>query len=108
MTNNNNSFNAANSFCSVQNSTSDHGFGLVSLVNCRAFIFMRLTPPPSPFNVTRNFEFCSSNWCSSGTGINTSNVAKTNGSNSMNQKRGAERLFQYFEAEDSDPEDYAR
>lgn len=48
MTNNNNSFNAANSFCSVQNSTSDHGFGLVSLVNCRAFIFMRLTPPPPP------------------------------------------------------------
>lgn len=44
----------------------------------------------------------------SGTGINTPNVVKTNGSNNLNQKRGAERLFQYFEADDSDPEDYAR
>lgn len=26
----------------------------------------------------------------------------------VNQKKGAERLFQYFEADDSDPEDYAR
>ncbi|XP_031630013.1 protein charlatan [Contarinia nasturtii] len=36
-------------------------------------------------------------------------IAKTNGNSNSNQKRGAERLFQYFEAGDSDPEeDYAR
>lgn len=34
---------------------------------------------------------------------------KVNGNTSnCNQKRGAERLFQYFEADDSDPEDYSR
>lgn len=38
----------------------------------------------------------------------TSSTSKSNGNNSTNQKRGAERLFQYFEADDSDPEDYAR
>lgn len=36
------------------------------------------------------------------------NTSKSNGNSSINQKRGAERLFQYFEADDSDPEDYAR
>lgn len=48
------------------------------------------------------------------TSIASPNVATPNGNNSNNQKRGAERLFQYLdfgeycEAEDSDPEDYAR
>lgn len=41
------------------------------------------------------------------TGVNST---KSNGNNTSNanQKHGAERLFQYFEADDSDPEDYAR
>lgn len=46
-----------------------------------------------------------------GTGITSPSLSKSNGSNSTNQKRGAERLFQYFGADDSDPEnpeDYAR
>lgn len=53
-----------------------------------------------------------SNWRSmiganGSTGVNST---KTNGNNTSNtnQKHGAERLFQYFEADDSDPEDYAR
>lgn len=43
-----------------------------------------------------------------GTGITSPGLSKSNGSSSSNQKRGAERLFQYFGADDSDPEDYAR
>lgn len=51
-----------------------------------------------------------SNWRTtlSETGVNSSNLSKLNGNNGVNQKSGAERLFQYFEADDSDPEDYAR
>lgn len=44
----------------------------------------------------------------SGNSVGLSNTIKTNGNSCTNQKRGAERLFQYFEADDSDPEDYAR
>lgn len=44
----------------------------------------------------------------SGTGPTSPTVSKSNGNSSGTQKRGAERLFQYFEADDSDPEDYAR
>lgn len=42
------------------------------------------------------------------TSATPSNVSKSNGNSVSNQKRGAERLFQYFGADDSDPEDYAR
>lgn len=38
--------------------------------------------------------------------VSSPSTIKTN--SNVNQKKGAERLFQYFEADDSDPEDYAR
>lgn len=55
-------------------------------------------------------NFHSSHWRSmiGGTGITSPGLSKSNGSSSSNQKRGAERLFQYFGADDSDPEDYTR
>lgn len=39
---------------------------------------------------------------------NNWNSNRNGGSSSGSQKRGAERLFQYMEADGSDPEDYAR
>lgn len=39
---------------------------------------------------------------------NNWNSNRNVGSSSGSQKRGAERLFQYMEADGSDPEDYAR
>lgn len=44
----------------------------------------------------------------SGADVSSPNTTKTNGNSNINQKKGAERLFQYMEADDSDPEDYAR
>lgn len=44
----------------------------------------------------------------SGDNVNSPIASRPNGSGSSNQKRGAERLFQYFEADESDPEDYTR
>lgn len=50
-----------------------------------------------------------SNANTSSINTSTNGNTKTNGNvNNCNQKRGAERLFQYFEADDSDPEDYSR
>lgn len=66
-------------------------------------------------NFKRNFHFffIKSNWRSSGSGndgstnlTSSQSVSKT--IDITKQKRGAERLFQYFEADDSDPEDYTR
>lgn len=37
-----------------------------------------------------------------------SGIVPVNESTSSMQKRGAERLFQYMEADGSDPEDYSR
>lgn len=34
--------------------------------------------------------------------------SSSSGNGNSKQKRGAERLFQYLEADDSDPEDYTR
>ena len=60
----------------------------------------------SSFN---SFEtIISSNWrtMTSDASVSSPSTMKTN--SNVNQKKGAERLFQYFEADDSDPEDYAR
>ncbi|XP_055313876.1 protein charlatan [Sitodiplosis mosellana] len=40
--------------------------------------------------------------------VSSPSTMKSNVNSNVNQKKGAERLFQYFEADDSDPEDYAR
>lgn len=42
------------------------------------------------------------------TNLNSTKSTESSGSNNSRQKRGAERLFQYLEADDSDPEDYSR
>lgn len=51
-------------------------------------------------NTTRIPDLTNGSW--------RSNVSALNESLPTNQKRGAERLFQYFEADGSDPEDYSR
>lgn len=47
--------------------------------------------------LTSNQQNLSNNWRNDG-----------DGNSSASQKRGAERLFQYMEADGSDPEDYTR
>lgn len=51
--------------------------------------------------LTSNQQNLTNSWRNDGDGNNS-------GSNSSSQKRGAERLFQYMEADGSDPEDYTR
>lgn len=61
---------------------------------------------------TNNSNNIGNNWRSSGSGGggSTAIMSSSSGveSTSSIQKRGAERLFQYMEADGSDPEDYTR
>lgn len=100
----NNSFNGNSSFNSMQAATSNHGS------RCLLSIFLIVSIFAIKYSIGFNIVIFRSNWRTemSGSVVSVSSTPKTNGNNCTNQKRGAERLFQYLEADDSDPEDYAR
>lgn len=55
-----------------------------------------------------NQQNLGNNWRSSTSASTLLSSAASSESTSTIQKRGAERLFQYMEADGSDPEDYSR
>lgn len=60
---------------------------------------------------TNNSNNIGNNWRSNGSGGGSTAIMSSSSgveSTSSIQKRGAERLFQYMEADGSDPEDYTR
>lgn len=71
-----------------------------------------------PCNSNNNSQQVANSWRSGNIDGTDASTINTNGdagennttgsSSSSSQKRGAERLFQYMEADGSDPEDYTR
>ncbi|XP_059608185.1 uncharacterized protein LOC132256023 [Phlebotomus argentipes] len=84
LTNNTNSTASGHTFCSLTHNS--------SVDNCAT---------GSSYSANNNQNL-------SDLGIQQWRSANRGASNSTNQKKGAERLFQYMEADGSDPEDYSR